>query len=482
MLDSVRTRLTFWYVGVLALVLLGFSTGVYVLLTRNLHHRLEAGLRGTTEAIAAMIQRERAEGETEQAAAQNAIEELHYPQQGMAVCDAEGKLLATKPAVSGETAPLPQASLPLVNFDTDQIIFQELPVAQKIDDDGMLVAVQRVHLTATSNVYLIVVAQSLASTAEELEQLREIFYLAVPLALLVAGLGGWLLVRKSLAPVVEMSAQARRISAENLSDRLLITNPRDELGQLARTFNDLLGRLNNSFDQQRQFMADASHELRTPLYVIRTATEVTLEQPRREENEYREALQMVEAQTRRLTSIVEDMFTLARADSERRTLQMTDFYLDELLAETVQTAQVLAERQGISLSFKASETQYYGDEGLLRQLLLNLLDNAIKHTPCGGAVKVALISSAAVLEITVADTGAGIPATAQPHIFERFYRVDKARSRSGNGKGSGAGLGLAIARWIAEAHEGSLVLCRSDQHGSVFVVSLPAPKKPQCDF
>lgn len=470
MLDSVRTRLTLWYVGVLALVLLGFSIGVYALLARNLHQRLEAGLRGTTEAIAAMIERERAEGESEAEAARSAIEELHYPQQGLAVYDGQSHLLAAKPAVSGVDAPPPHGNLNI----SSQITYRTFPTDQKNNDDGIRIAMQRVYLTAARNEYIIVVAQPLESIAEELEQLREIFYLAVPLALLVVGLGGWLLARKSLAPVVAMSEQARRIGAENLNDRLLVANPRDELGQLAATFNELLGRLNNSFDQQRQFMADASHELRTPLYVIRTATEVTLEQPHREENEYREAMHIVESQTQRLTRIVEDMFTLARADAGHRELQVTNFYLDELLAETVLAARVLAERKGVGLELQAAESPCRGDEGLLRQMLLNLLDNAIKHTPAGGAVTVHLLTTETTCEITVTDTGAGIPAAAQPHIFERFYRVDKARSRSANGKGSGAGLGLAIAHWIAEAHHGTLRLKRSDASGSAFVVALPA--------
>ncbi len=473
MLDSVRTRLTLWYVGVLALVLLGFSTGVYALLARNLHQRLEAGLRGTTEAIAAMIERERAEGESEAEAAKSAIEELHYPQQGLAVYDGQSHLLAAKPAVSGVDAPPPPGNLNI----SSQITYRTFPTDQKNNDDGIRIAMQRVYLTAARNEYIIVVAQPLESIAEELEQLREIFYLAVPLALLVAGLGGWLLARKSLAPVVEMSEQARRIGAENLSNRLPVANPRDELGQLAATFNELLGRLHNSFDQQRQFMADASHELRTPLYVIRTAAEVTLEQPRRQENEYRDALLMVEAQTQRLTRIVEDMFTLARADSGHRELQVTDFYLDELLAETVQAARVLAERKGVGVELKAAEAPYRGDEGLLRQMLLNLLDNAIKYTHPGGIVNISLETSSSALEIIVADTGTGISPEAQLHIFERFYRVDKARSRFENGNGSGAGLGLAIARWVAEAHNGSLTLRRSDGRGSVFTISLPRPPR-----
>jgi signal transduction histidine kinase len=183
---------------------------------------------------------------------------------------------------------------------------------------------------------------------------------------------------------------------------------------------------------------------------------------------------MIQQQTRRLTHIVEDMFTLARADAGRRELNVSDFYLNELLAETTRAAQVLAERKGVRVTLHAAdEAPYHGDEGLMRQMLLNLLDNAIKYTPSDGTVEVSLNQSQAAMEITVSDTGTGIPAEAQPYIFERFYRVDKARARTENGRGSGAGLGLAIARWVAEAHQGSLTLKRSNHTGSTFMIKLP---------
>jgi signal transduction histidine kinase len=245
---------------------------------------------------------------------------------------------------------------------------------------------------------------------------------------------------------------------------------------LAETFNELLARLNVSFDQQRQFMADASHELRTPLSVMQTTTQVTLGQTQRAESEYRDALALIDAQLRRLARIVADMFTLARADAGHRPLEMTDFYLDELLVETVSAAQVLGGRSGVNVTLQTpAETPYCGDEGLLRQMILNLLDNAIKHTPPKGTVNVQLAQRENAVELAVADTGTGILPEAQPHIFERFYRVDAARSRSASTptNGSGAGLGLSIARWVAEAHHGQLELQHSGPEGSVFVATLP---------
>jgi signal transduction histidine kinase len=271
-----------------------------------------------------------------------------------------------------------------------------------------------------------------------------------------------------------MSERARRISAENLQERLPLVNPRDELGRLAAIFNELLTRLETSFIQQRRFMADASHELRTPLYVMRTATDVTLGREHREEHEYRDALKIASEQTHRLTRIVEDMFTLARADSGSRTLDETDFYLDELITEAGRAAGVLAASKGIRLNQSdLPEMLCHGDEGLLRQMLMNLLGNAIKHTPSGGEITISVDRENGQYLISVADTGTGIPVEAQPHVFERFFRADKARSRAQDG--GGAGLGLAIARWIAEAHKGRLELKHSDMTGSVFIASLPAP-------
>jgi signal transduction histidine kinase len=202
---------------------------------------------------------------------------------------------------------------------------------------------------------------------------------------------------------------------------------------------------------------------------------VTLGKGGRSEGEYREALQMVDEQAKRLTRIVEDMFTLARADSSTRALRFQDLRLDELVRETSRAAEILADNKGIAVKVgRMTVAPYHGDGGLLRQLLMNLLDNAIKHTLPGGFITLDLEKLAESYVITVADTGAGIPEDAQARIFDRFYRVDKARSRSEASElGGGAGLGLSISKWIAEVHQGRLELQRSDKTGSSFVITLP---------
>jgi two-component system, OmpR family, sensor kinase len=470
MLDSVRFRLTLWYVAVLALVLVAFSIGVYGLLAQSLYNRLDSTLRNEVRALASALDRKASEGKPESEAALAVQEERFASRQATAIFDENGQLLAEKPTRSGKHARLPSLNL----LQGDDTYFYTVREEEDGGRDGRRIAVKRIP-GAIGKQYIFAVSQPLDRVAEELVNMRRILLVSVPLALALAGLGGWFLARRSLAPVVAMSERARRISAENLEERLPLVNPRDELGRLAATFNELLTRLESSFKQQRRFMADASHELRTPLSVIRTATDVTLSRDYRDEKEYRDALSIASEQTHRLTRIVEDMFTLARADAGSRTLEETDFYLDELIAETARAGSVLGASKGVKLDVTGTtEMMCHGDEGLLRQMVMNLLGNAIKHTSSGGVVRMSLDQRNGQYEIRVSDTGAGIPVEAQPHIFERFYRADRSRSRAAE-DGGGAGLGLAIARWIAEAHKGRLYLERSDQTGSIFVASVPTP-------
>ncbi len=480
MTDSVRTKLTLWYAGLLALVLITFSLGVYALMARKLQNRLDTGLRVAIEGVVRLILHEKEEGETDQYAAGSALRKSYFPRQAVAFFDHNGGLLKEK--TLGEIHAILPANI--AALDRDGLQYYLLPEAQTGVDDGIRVAVQRIKTSPQSAIFL-VICQPYEDVSDDLELLGGILVAAIPLALLGVAAVGWFLARKSLAPVVAMSERARQISAENLEQRLPVVNPRDELGQLATTFNELLARLNDAFikqqeafAQQRQFMADASHELRTPLYVMQTAGEVTMDQPHCNESEYREALAMINQQTRHLTRIVQDMFTLARADAGQRKPERKDFYLDELVTAAARAAQVLGERKGVKVEIEPlNEMPYRGDEGLLRQMVLNLLDNAVKYTPAGGAVSVSLGRHNSTYEITVADTGVGIPPEAQPHIFKRFYRVDKARTRDKVGANGGAGLGLSIARWIAEAHDGRLDLRHSNERGSVFVASLPSSTK-----
>jgi two-component system OmpR family sensor kinase len=468
MFGSVRARLTLWHVGVLALLLVGFSLGLYVLLRDNFYERADGILKSVCSATVSILTKELSESGLDELAARDAVKTLNLPEHTLAILDAQGGLLAEKPVGISELIRFPVAS----ELEDGAI---HLATVTMTGGDLRRVAAVRVTLDPVGRTYTIVTSRSLTPLLGELAADRLILAIAVPCGLLLAATGGWFLARKSLEPVMVMSEQALRIGAENLDQRLSIANPGDELGKLAGAFNDLLSRLNAAFAVQRQFMADASHELRTPISVLRTTAAVTLGKSQREEDDYRSALTIVDEQSRRLTRIVEDMFRLARADSGQLTLQKHSFFLDDMLSEATRAARILGVPKDVAVvSPPLPESPYEGDEDLLRQLVSNLLDNAVKYTPTGGKVNVDLRRKNGAYWLSVSDTGPGIPAEAQSRVFERFFRVDTPRSRPGDpGIGGGAGLGLAIAQSIAQAHGGSLSLERSDSCGSTFLAVLP---------
>jgi two-component system, OmpR family, sensor kinase len=471
MFESVRARLTLWYVSVLALVLIGFCFGLYALLSRALYARVDEGLLALIEITTKSLTNDIDEGQTVEGSAHSTVTELVNPQQAIAVFDGAGQLLAEN--TLGEDF---HPQLPPLHAIPSEVLLYTVPEREGVKDDFHRVGVKRVNVASAQVPYIILINQPLDPIEDELELLRRLLYYTVPIALLMAGLGGWLLAHKSLAPVVDMADRARQIGSQNLDQRLPVANPRDELGRLASTFNELLARLNDSFAQQRQFMADASHELRTPLTVMHAAADVTLKQPHRDEAEYREAITMLDQQAKRLARIVNDMFVLARADTGRYPLRKTALYLNDLVEEVAQAGSVLAVNKGIRVERnEATEISFHGDEDLLRQMLLTLVDNAVRWTPEGGVISLNLRQENNSFLISVSDTGPGIPVEAQPHIFERFYRADKSRSRRETD--GGAGLGLSIASWIAQAHGGSLTLESSGNEGTTFVARLPVESR-----
>jgi two-component system OmpR family sensor kinase len=291
--------------------------------------------------------------------------------------------------------------------------------------------------------------------------------------MVVAGTGGWFLARRSFWPVTEMADRAAEISASTLHERLPVVAD-DELGALARVLNGLLDRLERSFADQRRFMADASHELRSPTAILRTETDVTLSREHRTEAEYRESMIIVQDAAHRLSRVVDDLFLLARADGGHLVMQPNLLYLDEVVGDTVRAARPLAEQKGLRVEVSSTvDAALRGDTDLLGRLLLNLLDNAIRHSPEGGTVRVVMEDRGETVEVAVVDSGPGIPPEAQSHVFERFFRLDAARSRDGSNLTTGAGLGLAIGRRIAEMHGGRLDLTMSQPGRTEFRLTLP---------
>lgn len=306
-----------------------------------------------------------------------------------------------------------------------------------------------------------------------LRRIRTLFFLLIPLMVSLAAVGGWFLARRSFRPVQAMAARAAEISARTLHERLPVESD-DELGDLARVLNGLLDRLEEAFQRQRRFVADASHELRSPAAVLRSEAEVTLSQPHRSEEEYREALGVIREAARRLGKVVDDLFLLARMDEGHPVKMAEALYLDDVVRETARAARPLAEERGVGLEVKEIvEAPLKGDADLLSRLLMNLLDNAVRYAPPGTTVEVSLREGEGGYELEVVDAGPGIPQEAQGQLFQRFFRVEKGRTRAVRSLTGGAGLGLAIGRRIAEMHGGVLHLAESRPGRTVFRLWLP---------
>jgi two-component system, OmpR family, heavy metal sensor histidine kinase CusS len=320
--------------------------------------------------------------------------------------------------------------------------------------------------------YRILVAAPLEGTELMLRRLREVLLWATPLVLLIGSLGGYWMSRRALQPVDAITRAAQTIGIENLSQRLEVPAAGDELARLSETWNNMLARLEAAVKRLSQFTADASHELRTPITLIRATAELTLRRERSVET-YREALRHIINDSDRTARLIEDLLSLARADAGLPALPLDRLELMPLVREVCEQGQILAEARQLEISAEAPEQPVFVDanDPALRRLLLLLVDNAVKYTPAGGRITVSVGMEPSGATVTVRDTGIGIPDSALPHVFERFYRVDESRNR----EGGGAGLGLAIAQWIAQRHNASLEAESVMGQGSAFRVRFPHP-------
>ena len=434
-MSSFRARLTALYLAFFSLLFVVFSIFLYGELSRSLVARLDATLASEADTAAVLFPDELHEmNGDEVAAAREVVSELKVHGDFVAIREGSRVLAASPLAPPGPR---------------DRI------ATRTVESGG--------------RTYHIEVSTSLDSVDSELAVVRRAIFIALPLILALAGVGGYWLATRSLRPLGWMAEQARSITETNLETRIQIDNAAEELAVLVTSFNELLSRLDQSFDTMRRFVADASHELRTPISVIRGEADVALSQER-SAAEYRESLGVVLDEARRLSRLVDDLLNLARADAGHVRLQTHDFYLNELLAECCRSVQGLANTRGLALECCAgSDLQFTGDEQLLRRLVINLLDNAIRYTPSGGKVRAELQPANGSVSLRVSDTGIGIAPGDAARVFERFYRAGEDRSRQ-NG---GFGLGLAIVRWIAESHRGTVDCTSRLGKGSTFTVTLP---------
>lgn len=484
MLDSIRLRLTLWYTIVLGFVLVILAVFTYIGYWRNISQRTDSNLIELSGAFATTFQAELSDATGPDAikeAAREAFLEHRFRDTVFAILDSSGRVFQS--SLDSSQAGSSRSRMSAAIFSTPA--FGELTaqansrpeVMGTVREGKVGYRVVARQMRTAGGAYTVVALQSLHPQQEMLEGIRETFYWAIPIGLLLSSLGGYFLARKSLAPVAAMASQARHMGAANLHDRLTVTNQRDELGQLAISFNELLERLEASFEQQRRFVADASHELRTPVAILRGETEVTLSKAERTPAEYRETLSILRDESQRLARLIEDLFTLTRADAGQYPLSLRDTYLDELASVVLVRARSLAMAKNITLAASIEpDLSIHADEELLGRMLLNLLDNAIKYSPRDSTVEVRCRREGDQYVVAVSDRGPGISPELHSRVFERFFRADKARSRA-EGESAGAGLGLSIARWIAESHHGRLELTRSDSSGSTFSVFLPAGTK-----
>src|SRR5210317_347456 len=322
-----------------------------------------------------------------------------------------------------------------------------------------------------SLVGVIQVGQELGPLQQTIEELRLIYLVVGPFAIFWLCLGCWLLAERLIAPIIEVTEAAQGIKADNLSRRLPLGNYQDELSQMVGCLNQMLDRLEKSFRRVRQFSGDASHELRTPLTILRGETEVTLRWAKTPE-EFRDMLTSNMEEIDRMERIIESLLTLAKSEVGELTLEMKELSLSDLVQDLYLQSRILCETKQIEVELLLEveeEIRIRGDELRLRQMFLNLISNAIKYTPEGGRLEIGLkmLEDSAVISIN--DSGIGIPEEHLAHIFDRFYRVDKARNRMDGG----TGLGLSIVKWIVEAHGGSIQVSSEVQKGSSFSVRLP---------
>lgn len=459
MFESVRIRLTLWYAGVLALSLIAFALVIYYAAGDVFQERQDESLRSTAQTVASAYVEEFAETHSVAKAGQVVLAEITFPNRYVQLIDNAGQPIAASANLNGAAVSIPAAILSEARTRG----------AGHTTVNNLRVAV--VPLSSGQTLGFATVAEPLSVIQDGLQQLRRDLFAGVLLVLLLASSGGYFLARKSLAPIASMNSQTQRISAENLSARLDVSNTRDELGHLATTINDLLARIEGSFKAQQRFIADASHELRTPLAVLRGETEVALGKTRTIE-EYQQSLSLIQDEAERLSRIVEDLFVLARQPiNTPAALNQERVSLNDAVRDCARAARVLAIRKGVRLRVQndSPSIALQGDEELIKRMILNLLDNAVKYTPAGGEISLALGRQNGDAEIIVRDTGIGIAEQDQSRVFDRFYRVDKARARAMGG----AGLGLSIAQWIVDVHGGEISVASAPGHGSTFTVVLP---------
>lgn len=464
---SLRTKLTLYYLAILSAVLIFFGFAIYTYLSRSLISIIDDALVYEVKEIEHKMMSGFAGYQAEEPLQEADSEQMIIAPQIVQIIDSEGEVRDESGTLANYHLPVQVKSLKEIKGDKPNVDTTRLASGEEFT------VVTKRATSPDGDVFFIRVAQSLRPLQQARRRLILLLAIAVPIALLLGSYGGLLLANQALRPVDEITSAAEHISASDLSQRVPQPEEMDEIGRLAQTFNHMIGRLEAAFERQRQFTSDASHEMRTPLAVMRGDIEIALRRERTPE-EYQRVLTSNLEETIRLSRLVEDLLTLARGDAGQSNLRWEPVILDKLCNDTIEYLKPLAEERGQLLVWVQPEIPVVinGDAQRLKQLLLNLLDNAIKYTGPGGTVTMNLDMADKEAVMTITDTGRGIPAADVPHIFDRFFR----HSRSTSDKTvQGFGLGLAIVKWIVDSHNGSIEATSEPEKGTTFTVRLPLP-------
>jgi heavy metal sensor kinase len=453
---SFRARLAAWSVLVLAAIIVALSAFVTLRLRSDLEQRVDRSLSAGAVVLRRAFDRE---GPIEFRNTSTAVlGSLPYQPAASQILDIHGNLVtfhhtpARRPMVGGA--------------DLSRILSGGLLLDSR-DLDGQPFRIWAHAIDTRRGRFVLAVAQSLESVNSSVSSLISQLAIGCAGALLLAGFGGWWLARRALRPVALMTAAADRITVDRMSERVTEPGTADELGRLAATLNRMLDRVETGVEDKRRLVADASHELRTPLAVMRTELDVSLREGELNE-EGRTVLESAREEVDRMTRIVENLLTLARLDEGRLRLTARSISLHEVMAGAIEPLRAAAGAEGVALSVADEDAHAQGDPDLLRQVVSNLVDNALKYSERGSGVEIRAWSANGEAGVVVADSGPGIPSSAQERIFDRFYRVDAARGRGGSG------LGLAICQEIIRAHGGRIWVESQQPGGSSFSFAVPA--------
>jgi heavy metal sensor kinase len=463
-LNTLRARVTTWYVGLLATALVVFGAALYFGVRGYLRTSLEHSMSSEAKAIGANFVSFAEEKGVPWMAGE--IAEAYAPEHSgrfIRITLQDGKVLYE----SGDTRD-PYIAASQISHSTVQEATESF--RQEVQDGGhRLLIFTEPYSTASGTKYLIEAGASLSPIERVLSSLRRILILITPLILIAAALGGHLLMTRPLRPLIELTEQAERIGTHQLGERLSVIATGDEMERLSLSLNRMISRLEDALDHNRRFSADVSHELRTPLTILKGELEQVVQAPQLPDST-RESVGSSLEEIDRMTKIVENLLTISRLDSGADAMVRQTVDLSLLAQWTLDQMHLLAEEKQITMcSTHASSAPILADPGRIKQVLVNLLDNAIKYTPSNGeiCVSVAVTQNAAVLEVK--DTGIGIPPESLSNVFERFYRSDRARSR----ESGGTGLGLSIVQAICNAHGGSVGIQSVEGKGTTVRVELP---------